>query len=136
MDIAIREVMTQTPHTIGREQTLAIARELMRAFDVRHLPVLEGGKLVGVLSERDVNLLETFRDVDPHKTRVEEAMSPVPYSVTGGTSLARVAHEMAEHRYGSTVVVDDHGKVVGVFTTTDALRWIDRTLHGRGSAPR
>ncbi len=130
-DVAIGEVMTASPHTIGQEQTLSVAHDLMRSFDVRHLPVLEGGKLVGMLSDRDLHLLESFRDVDPHKTRVEEAMSPEPFTVTPNEPLSKVAAEMARHRFGSAVVVDPCGKVLGVFTTVDALRWIARATGGK-----
>src|SRR5437879_4833811 len=50
----IRDYMTPAPHTIGVEQPLAVAAALMQAHHIRHLPVLHGGKLVGILSERDV----------------------------------------------------------------------------------
>lgn len=43
----MREAMTASPHTIGREQALTVAWDLMRKFNIRHLPVLDGGKLIG-----------------------------------------------------------------------------------------
>ena len=46
--------MTETPHSIGKDQPLAVAHRLMKEHDLRHLPVLEQGKLVGLVSERDV----------------------------------------------------------------------------------
>ena len=49
--------MSAGPHTIGREQSLAAAKQLMHKSHVRHLPVLHGGKLVGVLSERDLDVI-------------------------------------------------------------------------------
>jgi acetoin utilization protein AcuB len=65
MNINIGKYMSNSPYTIGQEQPFGIAHEVVRQHNVRHLPVLEGGKLVGVLSQRDLHLIETLRDVDP-----------------------------------------------------------------------
>jgi acetoin utilization protein AcuB len=113
--------MTPSPHTIGRDQSLAKAHELMRKFDIRHLPVLDGGVLVGIVSERDLRLVESVPGVDPCKALVEEAMTPEPYMASPDARLADVAREMVEHKYGCAVVME-RGSVVGIFTTVDALR--------------
>ncbi len=117
----IEKYMTASVHSVGRSQSLSKAHEMMRKFNVRHLPVLEGGKLVGLVTERDLHLIETLRDVDPDAVAVEEAMSPEVYAVNPRDSLAEVALTMADRKYGSAVVMDGL-KVVGLFTTTDALR--------------
>ncbi len=117
----IGEHMSPSPHTIGRDQTLDTASRIMREHRIRHLPVLEGGKLLGILSSRDVHLIETLDDVDPTRVTVEEAMSAEPYAVAPGASLIDVVRTMAEHKYGAAVVME-HSKVVGIFTTIDALR--------------
>jgi acetoin utilization protein AcuB len=117
----VADYMTRSPHSIGFDQRVSKAQELMSQHRIRHLPVLSGGKLVGVLSERDIAFIEGLRDVDPQALRVEEAMTPIPYATTPDKPLAKVAREMFEHRYGSAVVIED-GHVIGVFTTTDALR--------------
>jgi acetoin utilization protein AcuB len=126
----IRSFMTPAPHTIGIEQTVATASRMMKQHDIRHLPVLHGGKIVGVLSERDVALIETFKELDPHKVTVEDAMSQIPYVAAPDTPINQVARDMAEHKYGSTIVVE-HGKVIGVFTTMDACRALAETLESR-----
>lgn len=117
----VAKYMTSSPFCIGFDQSLAFAHRLMREHDIRHLPVLSGGKLVGILSDRDLNFAETFQDVDPNRVKVEEAMTPLPYSVAPDVPLRLVAREMAERKYGSAVVMQDH-RVIGVLTTTDALR--------------
>jgi CBS domain-containing protein len=104
---AIRNFMTATPHTIGRKQSLASAQDKMRECDLRHLPVLDGGLLAGVLSQRDTYFVETLAGVDPEKVAVEEAMSVDVYSVSLDTSLLEVARAMADHKYGCTVVTGD-----------------------------
>jgi acetoin utilization protein AcuB len=115
----ISKFMTPSPHSIGVEQSLFVAHELMREHHVRHLPVLHGGKLVGILTERDARLVESIRDVDPKDVTVEDAMSQSVYVVAPDEPLSSVAREMAEHKYGSAVVMEK-GKVVGIFTTVDA----------------
>ena len=117
----IRDYMTASPVTIGSDQSLATAHKLMRARGIRHLPVLARGRLVGIVSQRDLSLVETFRDVDPNVVRVEEAMTRSPLTVGPGSRLDTVARKMATRRVGSVVIIDD-GKVIGVFTAVDGLR--------------
>jgi len=119
-ELVIADRMTKTPHLIGAEQSLKTAHALMREHHVRHLPVLHGGKLLGMVSERDLHLVETLHDVDPARVRVEEAMTQDVYTVTPKTPLKAVVQEMATRKLGSAVVIDGT-KVVGVFTTIDAL---------------
>jgi len=126
----IDRFMTTSPYSVGQEQKLSQAHKLMRAHNIRHLPVLHGGKLVGVLSDRDLHLIESLRDVDPERVLVEEAMSPTVYTVASAAPLDEVVREMAHHKYGCAVVVDN-GKVVGVFTTIDAMRVFAETLEAQ-----
>ncbi len=126
---SIERFMTPVPHCVGRDQPLSVAQERMRAFEVRHLPVLEGGKLVGLLSQRDALFVETLRDVDPMKVPVEDAMSSDVYVVAPDTKLATVAREMIEHKYGCAVVTKG-AQVVGIFTTVDALRALVAMVEG------
>ena len=126
----IDRYMTPSPHSIGQEQSLAQAHKLMRGHHIRHLPVLHAGKLVGVLTDRDLHLIETLRDVDPEKVTVEEAMSPTVYTVGPKASLDGVVREMAAHKYGCAVI-EDNGKLVGVFTTVDAMRAFAELLETR-----
>jgi len=116
--------MTSQPHTIGDEQTLASAHERMRHWGVRHLPVLRGGRLVGVVSSRDIALVESLPGVDVERVMVNEAMTEEPWTVTADAKLTDVARTMAERKLGAAIVIEPGAEqaVVGVFTTTDALR--------------
>lgn len=126
----IQKYMTTTPHSIGVEQTVAQAQKLMKEHDIRHLPVLHGGKLVGVLSDRDIALIETLKDVDPEKVSVEDAMTQQVYTVEPSVQIDEVVNEMAEKKYGSAIVVQNH-KVVGIFTTVDVCRAFGELLATR-----
>jgi acetoin utilization protein AcuB len=118
VEATVLRYMKPAPHTIGAEQTLRKAHELLTKYQVRHLPVLKGGKLVGILSQRDLAMIERVRSVDVDVVCVDEAMSTEVFSVPSTTPLDVVADEMADKRYGATLVVDDSG-VVGILTTVD-----------------
>jgi acetoin utilization protein AcuB len=127
--ISVRESMSTNVHSIGADQPLEVAHAMMRKHGIRHLPVLRGGKLAGMLSDRDLRFLESFPGVDPSQVRVEEAMSLDVYAVEPSAALADVASTMAEHKYGSAVVIEG-GKVVGMLTTTDLCRILAALLRG------
>jgi acetoin utilization protein AcuB len=126
----VQKYMTTSPHTIGEDQPMTVAHRMMREHHIRHLPVLRGAKVVGLVSDRDLNMVETLRDVDPHKVLVGEAMSQEPYVVSPDAALDEVVLSMAEKKYGSAIVVQ-HDKVVGIFTTVDACRAFADLLHTR-----
>lgn len=117
----ISKYMTAFPHTVGADQPIAKAQKMMTEYRVRHLPVLRGGKLIGVITERDVQLVETFKDVNPETLIVEEAYTPDPYITAPDSPIDEVCAEMANHKYGCVLVVDNK-KLVGIFTWVDALR--------------
>lgn len=116
----ISKYMTVSPHSIGADQTLEKAHEMMRKYRIRHLPVLAGSRLLGLVSQRDLYLIETLKDVDPNSVKVEEAMTQDVYRVEPDTPLDDVARAMVARKLGCAVVMEG-AKVVGVFTTTDAL---------------
>ena len=126
----IQKYMTTLPHTIRPDMTLAAADKIMHENHIRHLPVLSGGQLVGLLSQRDIRLLESFKDVDPAKMQVGEAMAQDVYEVSPGAGLDEVVANMAAKKYGSAVIMQN-SKVVGIFTTVDALQALADLLHTR-----
>jgi acetoin utilization protein AcuB len=114
----VQKFMTTSPHTVGAEQTLADAHSVLREHKIRHLPVLRGGDLVGMLTERDLALVEALKDVDPAKLLVEDAMSTSIFKVSPDAALDEVVSEMASKKYGSAVVVQNQ-QVVGILTSVD-----------------
>lgn len=126
----VSKYMTTLPHTIGADQTLSKAEAMMSEYRVRHLPVLSAGRLVGILTDRDVKLVESFKDVDPEKVKVDEAYTPDPYIISPASSLAEVCAEMAAKKYGCALVCDN-SKLVGIFTWVDALNAFNELLETR-----
>ncbi|MEY4576117.1 MAG: hypothetical protein RL701_820 [Pseudomonadota bacterium] len=124
----ISDFMTRSQHAIGHDQSLKLARDRMHQYGIRHLPVLDRGVLVGVLSERDIALIGAISPKHVEATTVEDAMSTEPYAVEPGTDAKIVTAHMAEHKSGCAVVMEDH-KVLGVFTSVDALSLLTSLLH-------
>ena len=116
----IDDYMTPLPYTIGAEQSLAAADERMRQIGVRHLPVLHGRELVGIVSDRDIRFVRELGRIDATRLSVEDVMTPEPFVVGREMPLSVAARTMADRKLGCVVVLD-HGRVVGILTTTDAL---------------
>jgi acetoin utilization protein AcuB len=117
---AVRQYMTLAPHTIGCDRSIAEAHELMRTHHIRHLPVLDSGRVVGVVSERDLTLVSSLPGVDAGKVAVEEAMVEDVFVVDPDAPIAEVVETMIQKKVGSALV-GAGDRIVGVFTTIDAL---------------
>ena len=122
--------MTSSPHSIGKEQSIQKADEMMRKLGIRHLPILEGGKLIGLVSDRDIKMIEGFKDVDAKKLKLADMSITDVFTVSPSTPLDEVCATMAENKYGSAVVMDNE-HLVGIFTWVDALRAMTDLLNTR-----
>ena len=120
--LMIADVMTKAPRSIEPHQSIDLARQWMDDMKVRHLPVRSGGKLVGILSERDLNLVAGLQGSKHALQTVEDAMISEVRTVTDSRKLKDVAQEMIEHRIGCVLVVGKDESLLGIFTDTDALR--------------
>ena len=122
----VSRYMTPMPHTIGADIGIKKAKEIMREFRIRHLPVQKGGVLVGILSDRDIKVASAF--AGPGELSVDDVMVSDPYIVHPDSALDEVASNMAEHKYGCALVQQQNGKLVGILTDNDALRILGQTL--------
>jgi acetoin utilization protein AcuB len=113
--------MTRSVQTIGGDESLSTAHALMNRHKIRHLPVLDAGELVGVVSQRDLYFVEALDDTAPARIRVDEAMTRDVYEASPDTPLRQVARKLIDKKYGCAVVTKA-GKVVGVFSVVDAIR--------------
>jgi acetoin utilization protein AcuB len=124
--LKISDVMTRMPRCIESHQSLDLAGKWMNELNVRHLPVREAGKVVGILSDRDLVLMlgsdsDSARNPE-HKRKVEDAMISNVLTVLDTQTVKEVAEKMLMHRVGSAVVTGSDGSVSGIFTDTDALK--------------
>ncbi|MBX3260999.1 MAG: CBS domain-containing protein [Labilithrix sp.] len=122
------------PYAVGPHEPLGNARRLMEKYAIRDLPVRAEGKLVGLLSERDLRLVWSLAQPPPETLTVEDAMTAEPYAVTPETPLEDVVREMAERTVDAAVVLEG-GRVVGVFTAADAMRALVDALEGKLTLP-
>jgi acetoin utilization protein AcuB len=118
--ILVEDYMTPSPYSVDVAQTVGDSRSLMRTHKIRHLPVLDGKELVGVVTDRDVRGLDA--DV-----RLDSVMSATPYTVSPTTPLEVAARHMARHKLGSCVVMEAN-EVIGMLTTTDGMRALAELL--------
>lgn len=119
------------PISVEQDVTVADALDVMRNFGVRHLPVFDGDLLVGLVSERD--LKSAMHPKANAKSPVSEVMSKKPYSAYEETSLKDITKVMFENKYGSVLITDSDSALVGIFTTTDALRVLHEFFTGKYS---
>lgn len=119
--------MTRLPQVVEPTTTLATARQVMDEHGIHHLPVVDGGRLCGMVREHDLAFLENRPEVDATKTKVTDAMTADVYAVEPSCSLGEVFGTMADHRYDAVVVVRD-GAVEGIVTTVDAMHVLARLL--------
>ena len=118
----IREVMTAGPTTVGASTPVAEAARLMKADDVGSLPILEDGRLAGVVTDRDIVLRVVADGRDPQATTAGEIASRDPVTVDPQQGLDEALRLMAEHQVRRLPVVEEDGRLVGVLAQADVAR--------------
>ncbi len=126
---AIVDAMTPFPLTIECSATLSAAVSMMYAKSIRHLPVVVGNKLVGILTDRDAKLALAVqnRSPKPCDLLVEDVCIDDAYIVPHSEKLNVVLNAMVERHIGSALVVKGE-KLVGIFTVTDACRRLSELM--------
>ena len=114
----VKDFMTPAPITIEIDQDIDVARQLMQNYECRHLPVLDGETLVGIISDRDVNLANSLLQ-SGETPLVRDVYVSYPYTAEPTTALEKVLRDMVDLHISSTLVVED-GKLAGIFTSIDA----------------
>jgi acetoin utilization protein AcuB len=126
----IKKFMTSVPMTVEKDSPLLEAAKIMQKNHIRHLPVLYKGEIEGILTNTDINLIRTLKNVDIEKLKVYDCFTPNPYKVHPETPLKEVLDEMAEKKYGCALI-EDNNILVGLFTWIDALKATSELLETR-----
>ena len=122
--------MTRNPITIDDSASIVEAIHLLREKNIRRLPVMREGKIVGLVTEKMLlgympTKATTLDQWELHyllsKTPVTAAMNPQPHTVRPETPLADAARLLHDRKLNGVIVVDEHGDLVGIMTTTNAL---------------
>ncbi|MEJ2032941.1 MAG: CBS and ACT domain-containing protein [Deltaproteobacteria bacterium] len=127
----IKDWMTKDVHTVDENTSLMRATRIMKEKSIRRLPVVSHGKLIGIITDRDV------KDASPSKTtsldihelyyllsemKVKDVMTPNPVTLNGDDSLEKATVIMLENRISGLPVVDKAGHLIGLLSETDVLR--------------
>jgi acetoin utilization protein AcuB len=126
----VEEVMTPDPSTIAIGATIGEAHEVMKTHHFRHLPVVEDGKLVGILTMTDIGHLGAAAPEIRAKL-VGEVMTKNPFTIPPDARVEVAAGQMAVRKVHSLLVVTG-GKLVGIVTTYDLLEAFARSLREEG----
>ena len=118
----VHEVMTDRPRCVTAETTVSEAARLMKSEDVGSLPVLDGEKLTGIVTDRDIVLQAVAEGKDPSGMPVRAVASSELVKVNADEDLASALQLMASHQVRRLPVVDDEGALVGILAQADVAR--------------
>jgi CBS domain-containing protein len=128
-----REIMMGSPVTLKPEDSLSLASDVISLGRIRHIPVVDDGRLVGILTERDLigaaasqifGLKQKNKSALLKSVLIKEVMKRRVVTAAPDTPIKEIAHLMAEKKIGCVPIVSA-GALVGLVTTTDLLRYVE-----------
>ena len=131
MGQSIRNLMTSNPCTIDAEKSVAYAAKMMRDEDVGLAPIVEGDKLIGTLTDRDIAVRVVAEGKDPNQTTVREVASTNLVTIDPQQDLDEALRLMAKHQVRRLPVVEEDGRLVGVVAQADVAREGDDAQTGQ-----
>jgi len=143
----VKELMTQDPATLGPNATIGEAATLMKQEDCGSIPIVDDGRLVGIVTDRDIVVRAIAAGKEPKRTRISEIMSADPITVRPDDSVDEAEQAMRERQVRRLPVVED-GRLVGIIVTAqlarneseretgETIKDISEPASGRGSHAR
>jgi len=143
----VRELMTTEPITVEPDATLGEVAMLMKQEDCGSIPVVEAGRLVGIVTDRDIVIRGVAGGTDPKTQRVSTIMSADPVTIGADDDVTEAEKVMADRQIRRLPVIED-GRLVGIIVTAqiaraddkrkvgETLREISEPTSGRGSHAR
>ena len=125
----IRDLMTGNPRTVTQDATVAEAARIMRDEDTGVVPIVEGGNLVGVITDRDIAIRAVAEGKDGDTT-VRDVASKDIVTVDPDQDLDEALRLMAQHQVRRIPVVEEDGKLVGIVSQADVARQSDDARTG------
>jgi acetoin utilization protein AcuB len=120
LNAPVEEFTTPDPITAYEDTDLDTLSKIMKENEIRHVPIVRGREVVGIVSERDLRLVSGLDLREKSLVRASDIMARDPVAVDANTPLAEVAFEMSKRKIGS-VIVNEGSQFMGIFTATDAL---------------
>jgi CBS domain-containing protein len=127
----ISEVMTSDPRSVTADSTVAEAARLMRDEDAGIVPITEGERLVGVVTDRDIAIKVAAEGKDPQSTKVSEIAATNLVTIDPQQDLDEALQLMAKHQVRRLPVVEEDGKLVGILAQADVARHADPARTGK-----
>ena len=118
----IRDLMTSNPTTVEPDKTVVDAAKLMSKKDAGLIPIVEGQKLVGTITDRDIAIRVVAEGKDPQSTKVSDVMTSRIVTVEPDQDLDEALRLMAENKVRRLPVVEEDGKVVGIVAQADVAK--------------
>jgi CBS domain-containing protein len=126
----IRELMTSDPRTVSPGDSVVDAARVMRDEDAGAVPIAEGDRLVGVVTDRDIAIRVVAEGKDPSSTKVEDVASRELVTIDPQQGLDEALRLMAQHQVRRLPVVEEDGKLVGIVAQADVARHADDARTG------
>ena len=118
----IRDLMTVLPRTVKLGDSIVDAAKVMRGEDAGIAPIVDGDRLVGVVTDRDIAVRVVAAGRDPKETKVEEIASSTVVTIDPDQDLDEALRLMAKHQVRRLPVVGEDGKLVGIVAQADVAR--------------
>jgi CBS domain-containing protein len=131
MGKSIKETMTSNPCSIDADKPVSYAAKMMRDEDVGLAPIVEGDRLIGTLTDRDIALRVVAEGRDPDATTVREVASQDIVTIDPQQGLDEALRLMAQHQVRRLPVVEEDGRLVGVVAQADVAQQADAAQTGR-----
>jgi CBS domain-containing protein len=127
----IRDVMTSNPCTIDADRSVAYAAKMMQDEDVGLAPIVEGNKLIGMLTDRDIAVRVAAQGRDPDQVKVRDVASKQLVTIDPQQDLDAALRIMAKHQVRRLPVVGEDGRLIGVVAQADIAREGDDRVTGQ-----
>ncbi len=128
LEIAIDEFVSPVSVTGTEDMKLSELNKLMREHGFRHIPILKDQKPVGIISDRDISLIDSLEDLVD--LTAGDVMAKNPYCAYTGTPISEVAFEMSSRKIGSALILTKEGNLDGIFTSIDGLNALIEIVRG------
>src|SRR5881398_1330617 len=128
---SVQKLMTSNPCSIDSDKSVAYAAKMMRDEDVGLAPIVEGNRLVGTVTDRDIAIRVVAEGKDPESTKVTEIASTDLVTVDPQQDLDEALRLMAQHQVRRLPVVEEDGRLVGVVAQADIARHGDAAATGQ-----
>jgi CBS domain-containing protein len=127
---SVQELMTSNPCSIDSDKSVAYAAKMMRDENVGLAPIVEGTRLIGTVTDRDIAVRVVAEGKDPESTKVTEIASTKPVTVEPQQDLDEALRLMSKHQVRRLPVVEEGGRLVGVVAQADVARNTDDARAG------